>query len=91
MLTLVSQYNQNQEEELNTEQQDWLNNPDRCPACGTWIESAEHFCADCGIRLPHDRVKRAAQRKKKNKSSGFLQQEGINYVYTKKPSDSDPK
>ena len=36
---------------LSKEQQSWINDPARCPACGYNVNGSETNCPDCGLRL----------------------------------------
>jgi len=37
--------------DLSSEQQDWINNPEKCPACGCNITENTLFCPDCGLKI----------------------------------------
>ncbi len=37
--------------ELSKEQQQWVNDPDRCPACGEHNVGSKAVCPDCGLTL----------------------------------------
>ncbi len=36
---------------ISTEQQNWINNPDKCPACGCDINKDTLYCPDCGLKI----------------------------------------
>lgn len=35
------------------EQQEWINNPNKCPACGEYINEYSSKCVNCGLTLKH--------------------------------------
>jgi len=35
------------------EQQEWMNNPNKCPACGAYINEYSSKCVNCGLTLKH--------------------------------------
>ncbi len=35
------------------EQQEWINNPNKCPACGAYINDYTSKCPNCGLTLKH--------------------------------------
>ena len=37
------------------EQQEWINNPNKCPACGAYINDYSSKCVNCGLTLKHGR------------------------------------
>lgn len=37
--------------ELSSEQKEWINNKDLCPACGYKIKETDSICPDCGIKI----------------------------------------
>jgi hypothetical protein len=37
------------EEELTKQQQEWINNPSTCPACGVEVSEYDSTCGECGI------------------------------------------
>ncbi len=39
------------EVKFSDEQQNWLNNPNKCPACGCDINENTIFCPDCGLKI----------------------------------------
>jgi hypothetical protein len=41
----------NYEEKLSAEQKDWINNPDKCPACGEEISHFNYTCPECGLSI----------------------------------------
>lgn len=40
-----------QQTELSRQQKEWLQNPDKCPACGYDISIYDKDCPDCGLKL----------------------------------------
>lgn len=64
------------EVEINIEQEMWLNNPNKCPACGFDINSNSLFCPDCGIRLNQNQYSKPLDLSKKTDSNNT-----INYHY----------
>ncbi len=38
-------------ETLSNEQKEWINNPDKCPACGYYIDVFDLYCPDCGLKV----------------------------------------
>jgi len=41
----------NMEDVFNTEQQEWLQNPNKCSACGTTITENNIVCPSCGLKI----------------------------------------
>jgi len=42
-------------EDFSDEQANWLNDPNKCPACGTSIKENDLFCPECGLKLKQNR------------------------------------
>ncbi|MCD6366271.1 MAG: zinc-ribbon domain-containing protein, partial [Bacteroidales bacterium] len=42
-------------ENFSGEQTDWLNDPNKCPACGATIKENDLFCPECGLKLKQNR------------------------------------
>ncbi len=42
-------------ENFSKEQSAWLNDPNKCPACGTSISEKDLFCPECGLKLKQNR------------------------------------
>ena len=42
-------------ENFSEEQTDWLNDPNKCPACGSDIKENDLFCPECGLKLRQNR------------------------------------
>jgi len=42
-------------EDFSEEQTDWLNDPNKCPACGTLVSEKDLFCPGCGLKLKQNR------------------------------------
>ena len=37
------------------QQQEWMQNPNKCPACGTDVSIYHYYCPECGLKLPGKR------------------------------------
>jgi hypothetical protein len=42
-------------EDFSGEQIRWLNDPEKCPACGATIKEIDLFCPECGLKLKQNR------------------------------------
>ncbi len=38
-------------ESFSNEQKEWMNNPDKCPACGCYVGRYDINCPDCGLKV----------------------------------------
>ncbi len=71
-------------EEFSDEQADWLNDPNRCPACGGTIKENDLFCPECGLQLKQNRFT-------KDLDTTKYQQPSQNIVYHYKKNDDNQK
>jgi len=67
-------------EENLAEQDLWINDPGRCPACGTAITEKDLFCPECELRLKQNRFTKKLNTEKYHQYSP----KNIIYHYTKK-------
>ncbi len=44
-----------EEENILEEQKEWMNDPERCPACGTFLSEIDLVCPECGLHLKRTR------------------------------------
>jgi len=66
----------NYEEKLTEEQQEWIKNPEKCPACGAEISQYNFECSECGLSI------NKKNRKRNINLSGFYNTK-IKYKLTK--------
>ncbi|MBE9467819.1 MAG: hypothetical protein IMY72_05780 [Bacteroidetes bacterium] len=59
------------------EQQEWINNPNKCPACGEYINEYSLKCINCGLTLKH------GKRIKSTTDQTFGRNKKITYHYKK--------
>lgn len=50
------------------EQQNWINDPNRCPACGAYINEYTSKCPNCGLTLKHGKQIRSKTNQSINKN-----------------------
>jgi len=65
-------------EEISSEQQKWIDNPDICPACGAELTEFDQFCPECKLNL----TKRRSAKKQPVSRTGYFGYR-INYQYNK--------
>ncbi|PLX11583.1 MAG: hypothetical protein C0594_03425 [Marinilabiliales bacterium] len=75
----ISDWIYDEEEEMMKSQQEWATDPNRCPACGSYITKKSSNCNACGIKLPRDRIP-----VKPLDITGLYKNEEINYSYKQK-------
>ena len=68
---------------LSGEQQDWINNPNKCPACGCDINENTIFCPDCGLKISQNPYTKPLDLSKKQNSHQLHNQQ-INYHFKEK-------
>ncbi len=73
-----------QTEDMSVEQQDWLNNPHKCSACGYNISEFDLSCPDCGIKLKQNRFTKPLDISQKNQNTANSSNPNVQYHYKKK-------
>lgn len=44
------------DDSMSNEQQQWMNDINKCPACGELLEIFGNTCPECGLKLPHPQI-----------------------------------
>ena len=63
--------------DYSSEQQEWINNPNKCPACGAYMNEYTSKCPNCGLTLKH------GKRIKSHTNQSKFKKAEIKYHYKK--------
>jgi len=66
---------------LSNEQQGWINNPGKCPACGCDINDNTIFCPDCGLKISQNPYTKPLDISKSQNFQNDQENQQINYHY----------
>lgn len=80
--TLYKSLNPITEANLSKEQLKWMNDVNKCPACGEDLESYDQNCPDCGLKLPRKASLKPFDISKYNNKR-------LNYIYKAKKEKND--